>query len=117
MTLEMHPEPIPCRRCGTILRATFADADGYRCPTCGEPVCYICGCSMERACVVEVATLDGTRTKRHVCSWSDLPGTCSHCFRRAVYELYQQATGRPANDPFYIRLGRSAFGQKGLGNQ
>jgi predicted RNA-binding Zn-ribbon protein involved in translation (DUF1610 family) len=112
--MAMHPHPVPCRNCGIILQATYAEQNEFRCPQCGELVCYVCGCTERSACVVEIHNGDKTSTTAWICEWANVPGTCSHCYSRAAYELYQEANGEPADDPFYMSLGRSAFGVKGL---
>lgn len=45
---------------------------------------------------------------------SKLPGICLFCFSRAADALYQQGTERPADDPFYLSIGRTVLGVKGL---
>lgn len=101
--IAIHPNPTPCKKCGTILQASLADEYNNRCPGCGEPVCYICGCTELTPCVYGAAT----------CSWVPDARACSRCFARLAYELYQQATGRPADDPYYLQA-PTAFAVKGL---
>ena len=112
--IAMSPHPVPCRKCGTILQASYADQNGFACPHCLSPVCYVCGCTETRACVAVVENKDKTSRTEVTCSWTEYPGCCSTCYWRLAYELYQDATDRPADDPFYMSLGRSAFGEKGL---
>jgi hypothetical protein len=112
--VALHPHPVPCRKCGTVLQATYAQANEFRCPECGEPVCYTCGCVESDACQAEVSNRDGSGTKVYHCWWAT-PGACGFCLARAAYELYMEATGRPADDPFYMNLGRTSRGFKGLG--
>jgi hypothetical protein len=106
--LVFHPMPIPCRGCGTILQATYAEENGFACPHCRRPACYTCGCTEDRACSIEI------QGEPLACSWS-LPGLCSFCAWRFAYEVYQEATGRPADDPFYMSLGRTARAFHSLG--
>lgn len=112
--LPFHPLPVPCQGCGTVLQASSAADNGFRCPVCTRPACYCCGCTQDRACVVEVTTLDGSHSEQLVCGWAE-PGCCSFCFARAAYEFYQEATGRPADDHYYLALAPSVRAVKGLG--
>jgi hypothetical protein len=112
--LPFHPLPVPCRGCGTVLEASYAAESGFCCPVCGEAVCWTCGCVEGHACAVEVSTLDGSHSEVLVCGWA-APGCCTFCASRAAYEFYQEATGRPADDPYYLALAPSVRPVKGLG--
>jgi len=109
-----HPHPVPCRNCGTILQATYAKANGFKCPQCLAPACYTCGCTETSACVLGLVSADGALSTEHVCGWA-FPGMCTFCYSTAAYELYMRATGREAADPFETFGGRTAFAFKGLG--
>lgn len=111
--IAFHPLPVPARCCGTILQASYALQNGYVCPNCGAQVCYICGCVEREACSLTVTSHDGARSATYACSWAE-PGTCTFCYWRAAYEFYQEATGRPKNDPHYMSLGASVRAVKGL---
>lgn len=113
-TSFIHPAPVGCRRCGTILQASYAAEAEFCCPTCGEPACYTCGCTETRACSASIPNLAGSRTATMHCGWV-APGLCSFCGGRAAYEMYMAATGRPAVDRFYLGLAPSAFAVRGLG--
>src|SRR5918912_685983 len=54
--LVFHPLPVPARCCGTILQATYADQNDYRCPQCRALVCYTCGCTEASACDLKIVT-------------------------------------------------------------
>ena len=108
-----HPMPVPARCCGTILQASFAEANDYCCPTCGCRVCYTCGCVERDACTRTAVSADGTRSQTYACGWAFM-GLCSFCLSRAAYELYQEATGRRADDPYYVAVGRDVRAVKGL---
>lgn len=112
--LVFHPAPVPARCCGTILQATYAEENDFCCPYCGADVCYTCGCVDDAACTAVKHNADGTERTVLACSWR-APGTCSFCYWRAAYEFYQEATGRPADDPFYMTIGQSVRAVKGLG--
>ena len=112
--LVFHPLPVPARCCGTILQATYAEENDYCCPNCGAEVCYTCGCSYNQACASIRTTADHRRQMIINCSWY-APGTCSFCYWRAAYEFYQEATGRVADDPFYLAIGQTVRAVKGLG--
>jgi hypothetical protein len=112
--VAFHPLPVPARCCGTILQASYAEAYDFCCPTCGDPACYVCGCTEQAACSRVLVSADGLLRTVHACGWAG-PGMCSFCYSRAAYELYQKATGRPADDPYYMTVGRGAREFKGLG--
>lgn len=111
--IVLHPHPVPCRGCGMLLQATYAERNGFACPNCGRQACYTCGCVEDHACSVTVTSADGARSLTYACWWIG-PGACSFCMHRAAYELYQRANGEPATDPYYMSLGRTSFGVKGL---
>lgn len=111
--VALHPHPVPARCCGTILQATYAAQNEFCCPKCGTPVCYTCGCVDFDACQVEVSNRDGSNTQTYQCWWA-AAGTCGFCLARAAYELYMEATGRPADDQFYLNLAPTSFGYKTL---
>jgi len=112
--VPFHPHPVPCRGCGFILQATYAAANGYRCPGCRRPVCYVCGCTEDVACRMTETAADGSKTAEYACAWCPfVPGTCTFCYARAAYEYYQDVNGQPADDPHYL-AGPSARAFKGL---
>jgi hypothetical protein len=111
--IAFHPLPVPARCCGTILQASYAAHYGFCCPQCGAPVCYTCGCVEHEACSVTVTSLDGRQSAEYTCAWAE-PGVCSFCFSRAAYEFYQEVTGRPKDDAYYMSLGHSVRAVKGL---
>jgi hypothetical protein len=109
-----HPMPVPARCCGVVLQATYAAENDFRCPNCLALVCYTCGCVENHACTKTVTTADRARAVTYTCGWAEA-GICSFCYSRAAYELYQEATGRAADDPYYMSMGRSVRTVKGLG--
>jgi len=106
MTIVLTPQPVLCKNCFTVLKASYAAENYGLCPGCQEPACYTCGCSEERACARESQTLDGKRSVTHVCSWADV-GICSFCREEACYVLYMEATGREPVDPYILRTYRA----------
>jgi predicted RNA-binding Zn-ribbon protein involved in translation (DUF1610 family) len=114
MTAVLSPHPVPCRNCGAILQATYAEENDFACPNCGKDVCYTCGCVEASACSVKVSNRDETSAVVLVCAWAAM-GICTFCFWRMAYEFYQEVVGLPADDPFYMSIGRTVRGVKGLG--
>jgi hypothetical protein len=112
--LVFHPLPVPARCCGTILQATYADQNDYRCPQCRALVCYTCGCTEASACDLKIVTEATGHVTHLVCAWSPMPGLCSFCWWRAAFEFCQEATGREATSEFYSTIGKSVRAVKGL---
>lgn len=110
----LHPHPVACSNCGCMLQATYAEANNFCCPECGEEVCYICGCTAAAACVVTKSTRDKSNSQTYRCGWSSQPGACSFCYSRIAYEFYQEAIGLPADDAFYMSLSREPRAYKSL---
>lgn len=113
--LAFTPNPVGCRNCGTMLYASHAQAQHFGCPSCLVPCCYTCGCTDLRGCEIREVNGDNTSSMEMRCSWSQAPGVCSFCRWRAAYEFYQLTIGQPANDPFYMSIGRTVHAEaKGL---
>lgn len=102
MAVILTPQPVPCKHCFTILKATYAAQNDGLCPGCGEMACYTCGCVDDRACVRLTRSADGQHVMESICGWAE-PGLCSFCHSEAAYVLYMEATGRVPSDPFYLR--------------
>lgn len=113
--LALHPFPVACRNCGTILQASYVAENDFCCPHCGEQVCYACGCVEHDACNLTVTSRDGAHSETYPCTWAE-PGCCTFCMYRAAYEFYQEVNGEPADDPYYMGLGCSVCAVKGLGS-
>jgi hypothetical protein len=65
---------VQCRSCDLITDATTIAKNGYCCPDCDLPICVMCGCTEESACVPDIDNdLDGAAA---ACHWIN-PGICS----------------------------------------